>query len=255
MSSKALGRLALTLLLIQTGFEAFTSSPSIRSRPSAMPFRLGRSSVHIRRSWPNSHSTHTVYNDPSFGTFQELVSGPFPDTLIVSMEWRTNPLREQIPVPFLPGVLHWVSRQKLFACVKDKPASRDLFHSSLYFRLWGPRRLPRWLPRLLRTLFTWPGRFFPRLRRFMTYYCKAEFGAGSSGPNLRVEYVLADKFACHPEELERVVKFPLPPSYRSFQEAVLMPWSKRSYAANPLQKSNCNQFVRACLDWAENAAA
>ena len=117
---------------------------------------------------------------------------------------------------------HWCSSQKVFAFRRDLPASRDLYHSTIYVELSKP---------VLGTLLL-----------------ECCFGADvqNNGGNLLV---------CPVDECRGTYK-----GYRSCPpgtqfskiQRFLREWDNMDYCANPVAKQNCNEFAREAIMWAES---
>ena len=202
--------------------------------------------------------SHTVHSPASFrqaGVRDCPVYGRFPGADVVGLEWRTEPLKDQIPIRWLARVCHWSSSQKFFARRKDLPASRDMYHSTVYITVsydvflqfrspiqrWFPGTSKMWRRSPRRRLWRW------LLKPFMkgTRHLECGFGADleNSGRNLLVRPIQ------HPRgELQRSCNITAP--YSSLQ-MVFQEWAGKDYSANPMKKANCNQFARECLLWGE----
>ena len=210
-------------------------------------------------SYPKSHASHTVHSPgrlrPASAQRDCPVYGRFPDVDVVSLHWHTEPLQDQIPVPVLARVCHWASTKKVFSKRKDLPASRDMYHSTVYvivskdlffqfrglIQKWFPSTSKRWRRAPRRRVFRW------LLKPFMkgTRCLECTFGADldSTGQNLWVCPVQ------HPRGvLQRSCEISAP--YSSLQMK-LQEWAPKDYSANPIKKANCNQFARECLLWGE----
>ncbi|CAE7369213.1 rep [Symbiodinium microadriaticum] len=107
---------------------AFTAAPLLNSRPEvplfASPLSYGCRST---RSPGTMRKVSPKPDCPVYGRFQGVD--------VVGLEWRTEPLDDEIPIPWLARACHGLSSRKLFARRKDLPASRDMYHSTIYVLL------------------------------------------------------------------------------------------------------------------------
>ena len=183
------------------------------------------------------------------------VYGDFPDVDVVAVEWRTEPMDEQIPVPLLAKVFHWCSSKKMFAARPDLPASRDLYNSTIFVELSEPAFFAG--RRLVQKLFPRTGRWTKGPRNRFLKWILRPFTKGTRW----LECAFRDNVQ---HEGGNVVARPVDKRRGTYQgrricpnipfsefQAILQEWDEREYYANPVMKQNCNEFAREALKWAE----
>ena len=213
----------------------------------------------LRFFYPTSHAHTSLRRRASLrrSSVRDCpVYGRFPDADVVGLEWRTDPLEDQIPVRWLARFCHQLSTRKVFSKRKDLPASRDMYHSTVYvffshevffqFRAilqrWFPRLAKLWKAAPTTRVIRWLWRPFMKGSRCL----ECSFGADleNTGWNLIARPVQRPR-----GNLQRRCNIRAP--YSSLQMK-LQEWSQKDYSANPLKKANCNEFVRECLLWGED---
>ena len=105
---------------------------------TAAPLLSPRQEVQLFAS-PLSHGCRSTRSPATMRRASSELDGPvygrFPGADVVGLEWRTEPLEDEIPIPWLAKACHGLSARKLFARRKDLPASRDMYHSTIYVLL------------------------------------------------------------------------------------------------------------------------
>ena len=183
-------------------------------------------------------------NCPVYGRFQDLD--------VVCVEWRTQPMDQQIPVPWLAKKLYNWSAKKVLK-KQSLPSSGDLYQSSIFltlsqdgfleFRTLIQKCIPKTatfaIKRPEKKILRWFLKIFMKDVKHLHLECG--FRPDQEGRHLLVRAVQRPS-----GELQR--RCPVYAPYSSFQE-ILQKWDGKNYRVLPFRRANGNEFARDSLLW------